>query len=134
MSSLPEDKVPYINSVGEKYRIKQLLQQLPPHDNEVRMQSTGSGRESRREGGSRGRNQGGSKARGKRTNPFNPFTGSVYDCSLYEWGFRNITHSYVRQPCTCSVLCLQIEDAVIDANDHNFNGSHFGTRKMTIKV
>lgn len=34
-SALPEDKVPYINSVGEKYRIKQLLHQLPPHDNEV---------------------------------------------------------------------------------------------------
>lgn len=24
-----------MNSVGEKYRVKQLLQQLPPHDNEV---------------------------------------------------------------------------------------------------
>lgn len=36
MSSLPDDKVPYVNSVGEKYRIRQLLQQLPPHDNEVR--------------------------------------------------------------------------------------------------
>ncbi|XP_061900555.1 prickle-like protein 2b isoform X2 [Entelurus aequoreus] len=35
-SSLPEDKVPYVNSPGEKYRIKQLLHQLPPHDNEVR--------------------------------------------------------------------------------------------------
>nr|XP_040570254.1 LOW QUALITY PROTEIN: protein prickle-like [Lepeophtheirus salmonis] len=35
-STLPEDKVPYVNSVGEKYRIKQLLHQLPPHDNEVR--------------------------------------------------------------------------------------------------
>ncbi|KAG1697679.1 Protein prickle [Nymphon striatum] len=35
-SSLPEDKVPYVNSVGEKYRIRQLLHQLPPHDNEVR--------------------------------------------------------------------------------------------------
>nr|XP_043880122.1 prickle-like protein 2b isoform X2 [Solea senegalensis] len=35
-SSLPEDKVPYVNSSGEKYRIKQLLHQLPPHDNEVR--------------------------------------------------------------------------------------------------
>ncbi|XP_064633288.1 prickle planar cell polarity protein 3-like isoform X2 [Lineus longissimus] len=35
-SALQEDKIPYINSVGEKYRIKQLLQQLPPHDNEVR--------------------------------------------------------------------------------------------------
>ncbi|XP_078065628.1 prickle-like protein 2b isoform X1 [Mustelus asterias] len=33
---LPEDKVPYVNSPGEKYRIKQLLHQLPPHDNEVR--------------------------------------------------------------------------------------------------
>lgn len=33
---LPEEKVPYVNSVGEKYRIKQLLYQLPPHDNEVR--------------------------------------------------------------------------------------------------
>ena len=35
-STPPDDKVPYVNSVGEKYRIKQLLQQLPPHDNEVR--------------------------------------------------------------------------------------------------
>ncbi|KAK7916740.1 hypothetical protein WMY93_012501 [Mugilogobius chulae] len=35
-SSLPEDKVPYVNSPGEKYRIKQLLHQLPPHDNELR--------------------------------------------------------------------------------------------------
>ena len=35
-STLPDDKVPYVNSVGEKYRVKQLLHQLPPHDNEVR--------------------------------------------------------------------------------------------------
>ncbi|KAF8764524.1 Protein prickle like protein [Argiope bruennichi] len=35
-SGIPEAKVPYVNSVGEKYRIKQLLHQLPPHDNEVR--------------------------------------------------------------------------------------------------
>ncbi|KAG5677372.1 hypothetical protein PVAND_007136 [Polypedilum vanderplanki] len=35
-SSIPEDKVPYVNSVGERYRVKQLLQQLPPHDNSVR--------------------------------------------------------------------------------------------------
>lgn len=32
---LPEEKVPYVNSPGEKHRIKQLLYQLPPHDNEV---------------------------------------------------------------------------------------------------
>uniref|UniRef100_A0A3Q3K4M9 Prickle homolog 1b n=1 Tax=Monopterus albus TaxID=43700 RepID=A0A3Q3K4M9_MONAL len=35
-SCLPEDKVPYVNSPGEKHRIQQLLYQLPPHDNEVR--------------------------------------------------------------------------------------------------
>ncbi|XP_072942649.1 uncharacterized protein [Epargyreus clarus] len=35
-SAIPEDKVPYVNSVGERYRLKQLLQQLPPQDNEVR--------------------------------------------------------------------------------------------------
>ncbi|XP_061085390.1 prickle-like protein 1 [Conger conger] len=35
-SCLPEDKVPYVGSPGEKLRIKQLLYQLPPHDNEVR--------------------------------------------------------------------------------------------------
>lgn len=35
-SQIPEDKIPYVNSVGERYRVKQLLQQLPPHDNEVR--------------------------------------------------------------------------------------------------
>lgn len=40
-SCLPEDKVPYVNSPGEKYRIKQLLHQLPPHDSEVRRQKTG---------------------------------------------------------------------------------------------
>lgn len=33
---LPEDKVPYVNSQGEKHRIRQLLYQLPPHDNELR--------------------------------------------------------------------------------------------------
>ncbi|XP_033940195.1 prickle-like protein 1a [Pseudochaenichthys georgianus] len=35
-SCLPEDKIPFVNSPGEKFRIKQLLYQLPPHDNEVR--------------------------------------------------------------------------------------------------
>ncbi|XP_051916647.1 prickle-like protein 1a isoform X2 [Hippocampus zosterae] len=35
-SCLPEDKIPYVNSPGEKFRIKQLLNQLPPHDNEIR--------------------------------------------------------------------------------------------------
>ncbi|KAM4614680.1 prickle-like protein 1 isoform 2-T2 [Polymixia lowei] len=35
-SCLSEDKVPYVNSPGEKHRIRQLLYQLPPHDNEVR--------------------------------------------------------------------------------------------------
>uniref|UniRef100_A0A3P9LD49 Prickle homolog 1b n=1 Tax=Oryzias latipes TaxID=8090 RepID=A0A3P9LD49_ORYLA len=34
-SCLPDDKVPYINSPGEKHRIRQLLYQLPPHDSEV---------------------------------------------------------------------------------------------------
>lgn len=34
-STISEEKVPYVNSVGERYRVKQLLQQLPPHDNEV---------------------------------------------------------------------------------------------------
>ncbi|XP_041130056.1 prickle planar cell polarity protein 3 [Polyodon spathula] len=33
-SCLPEDRVPYINSPGEHYRIKQLLYQLPAHDSE----------------------------------------------------------------------------------------------------
>ncbi|XP_068611290.1 prickle-like protein 1 [Brachionichthys hirsutus] len=35
-SCLPEEKVPYVNSPGEKHRVRQLLYQLPPHDNEVR--------------------------------------------------------------------------------------------------
>lgn len=35
-SALPEDKIPYVNSAGERYRVRQLLQQLPPQDNEVR--------------------------------------------------------------------------------------------------
>ncbi|CAF0852384.1 unnamed protein product [Brachionus calyciflorus] len=35
-SAIPEEKIPYVNSFGEKYRIKQLLYQLPPHDNEAR--------------------------------------------------------------------------------------------------
>lgn len=35
-SSLPEHKIPYLHSDGEKDRIRQLLQQLPPHDNDSR--------------------------------------------------------------------------------------------------
>ncbi|XP_056665287.1 prickle planar cell polarity protein 3 [Monodelphis domestica] len=31
-SCLPEDKVPYLNSLGESYWVQQLLHQLPPHD------------------------------------------------------------------------------------------------------
>ncbi|XP_054601631.1 prickle planar cell polarity protein 3 isoform X2 [Nothobranchius furzeri] len=33
-SCLPEDRVPYVNSPGERYRVKQLLHQLPTHDSE----------------------------------------------------------------------------------------------------
>ncbi|XP_073495994.1 prickle planar cell polarity protein 3 isoform X1 [Phyllobates terribilis] len=33
---LPEDKVPYVQSMGERYRLRQLLHQLPPHDCEAR--------------------------------------------------------------------------------------------------
>ena len=36
MCSLPEDKVPYVDSVGERYRNRQIILQLPPHDNEAR--------------------------------------------------------------------------------------------------
>ncbi|KAE8583159.1 hypothetical protein XENTR_v10020448 [Xenopus tropicalis] len=32
----PEKKIPYISSPGERYRLKQLLHQLPPHDSEAR--------------------------------------------------------------------------------------------------
>ncbi|VDO97137.1 unnamed protein product [Soboliphyme baturini] len=35
-SRLPEDKVPYLKSSGEKWRIRQLLLQLPPQDSETR--------------------------------------------------------------------------------------------------
>lgn len=36
MVSLPEDKIPYVNSAGEQYRARNLLYQLPPHDSEVK--------------------------------------------------------------------------------------------------
>ncbi|KAJ8046388.1 Prickle-like protein 2 [Holothuria leucospilota] len=45
MCALPENKVPYVNSEGEKHRIRSLLQQLPPHDNEVRYCNSLSGEE-----------------------------------------------------------------------------------------
>lgn len=35
-SGLPDEKVPYVNSEGEKYRIQQLMHQLPPQDNDAR--------------------------------------------------------------------------------------------------
>ncbi|KAM8933969.1 prickle planar cell polarity protein 3 [Pelodytes ibericus] len=35
-SNFPEDKIPYVQSPGERYRVKQLLHQLPPHDSEAR--------------------------------------------------------------------------------------------------
>lgn len=53
-SSLPEEKVPYVNSPGEKHRIKQLLHQLPPHDNEVGT-SQGLARKAPRSRGAGGR-------------------------------------------------------------------------------
>uniref|UniRef100_H2YZ87 Uncharacterized protein n=1 Tax=Ciona savignyi TaxID=51511 RepID=H2YZ87_CIOSA len=34
-TSLPEDKVPVVDSIGDKYRVRQLLHQLPPHDDKV---------------------------------------------------------------------------------------------------
>ena len=36
MSALPECVVPYCGSAGERHRIRELLRQLPPHDNEAR--------------------------------------------------------------------------------------------------
>ncbi|KAK3728950.1 hypothetical protein QZH41_016820, partial [Actinostola sp. cb2023] len=36
MSSLTEEKIPYVDSLGEKYRNRQIILQLPPHDNEAR--------------------------------------------------------------------------------------------------
>ncbi|XP_063792635.1 prickle planar cell polarity protein 3 isoform X3 [Pseudophryne corroboree] len=35
-SCIPEDKVPYVQGTGERYRLRQLLHQLPPHDSEAR--------------------------------------------------------------------------------------------------
>ncbi|XP_053740676.1 prickle-like protein 1a isoform X1 [Synchiropus splendidus] len=35
-SCLPEERVPYVSSPGEKVRVMQLLHQLPPHDNQER--------------------------------------------------------------------------------------------------
>ena len=36
MSSFPEEKVPYIDSIGERHRNKQIIVQLPPYDSEAR--------------------------------------------------------------------------------------------------
>lgn len=36
MNSLTEEKIPYVDSIGEKYRNRQIILQLPPHDNEAR--------------------------------------------------------------------------------------------------
>ncbi|XP_062282903.1 prickle-like protein 2 isoform X1 [Scomber scombrus] len=44
-SCLPEDRVPYVNSPGERYRIKQLLHQLPAHDSEPQYCNTLDGEE-----------------------------------------------------------------------------------------
>ncbi|KAE9421457.1 hypothetical protein Angca_002210, partial [Angiostrongylus cantonensis] len=35
-ATLPEEKVPYVNSVGEKWRLRQLRYQLPPQDSDPR--------------------------------------------------------------------------------------------------
>uniref|UniRef100_A0A8C1H2D3 Prickle homolog 3 n=1 Tax=Cyprinus carpio carpio TaxID=630221 RepID=A0A8C1H2D3_CYPCA len=40
-SCIPEEKVPFVNSPGERYRIKQLLHQLPAHDSECGRQICG---------------------------------------------------------------------------------------------
>ena len=36
MSRLPEEKVPYVNSIGEQFRARQLLLQLPPQDSDFK--------------------------------------------------------------------------------------------------
>ena len=36
MCSLPEDKVPYVDSNGERYRQRQIILQLPSYDNEAK--------------------------------------------------------------------------------------------------
>ncbi|KJH44096.1 PET domain protein [Dictyocaulus viviparus] len=35
-AALPEEKVPYVNSSGEKWRLRQLRHQLPPQDSDPR--------------------------------------------------------------------------------------------------
>ncbi|XP_071454394.1 prickle planar cell polarity protein 3-like, partial [Hetaerina americana] len=48
-SALPEEVVPYVGSAGERYRVRQLLRQLPPHDHELRYASHALSPEERRE-------------------------------------------------------------------------------------
>ena len=36
MSRLPEEKIPYVNSIGEQFRARQLLLQLPPQDSDFK--------------------------------------------------------------------------------------------------
>lgn len=33
---LPEDKIPFVNSIGEEWRTRQLQYQLPAHDSDAR--------------------------------------------------------------------------------------------------
>lgn len=47
MNSLTEEKIPYVDSVGERYRNRQIILQLPPHDNESRFCSELSEEEKR---------------------------------------------------------------------------------------
>lgn len=35
-SRIPEGKIPYVDTIGERYRVHQLLLQLPPHDSDPR--------------------------------------------------------------------------------------------------
>lgn len=35
-AALPEEKIPYVNSSGEKWRLRQLRHQLPPQDSDPR--------------------------------------------------------------------------------------------------
>ena len=36
MSRIPEEKIPYVNSIGEQFRARQLLLQLPPQDSDFK--------------------------------------------------------------------------------------------------
>ena len=106
---LPEDKIPFIGSAGEQYRMKQLIWQLPPHDSDMRYCRQLSSDEKREH--INFNNQRKKEALGRGTVRQLPLTLKTADCTKV--GVRNTSGDYFNQR-----TCYQCNSPSLNITSH----------------